>query len=226
MRTLFAFILVSALALAGGIPSTKTIQGDYIEARTADVVVGSCFANSEVGQMGELAVFGWRVNQGAWQGVNLDGLAVVAAVRASHTLGDVHHTSYPVKAVLIIDEKANLEQRLALRAFAQKMGGDLLQDIAKVHYQPVTLEFENNNVHTMKATLTAGQMASIRTRESNEGDHACKNAELWYQPLTKVNHAMPTFSLANTFKGDGLGVTWSNPDKLSSYVGSFSISAE
>ena len=58
---------------SAGIPS-HSIYGDYVEARTADVYTGPCFANSEVGLVGELAVFGWKINKGSWHGVSLDGL--------------------------------------------------------------------------------------------------------------------------------------------------------
>src|SRR2546426_12655997 len=143
MRTLVAFFLATALCFAAGIPS-QNVRGSYIEARTADVYTGPCFANSEGGLVGELAVFGWKIDKGSWQGVSLDGLSVVGAVKASATLGDVYHTSYPVKSVLIIDDTASLEQRAALRSFAKKMGGDLLQDIVRVDYRPITLDFENN----------------------------------------------------------------------------------
>ena len=112
---------------------------NYVEARTADVYTGPCFANSEVGLTGQLAVFGWKVTKGSWDGVQLDDLGVVGVVRASSTLGDVYHTAYPVKAVLIVDERANPEQRLALQSFAKRMGGDLLQDVVRVEYQPIDL---------------------------------------------------------------------------------------
>ncbi|MBI1786730.1 MAG: DUF1326 domain-containing protein [Acidobacteria bacterium] len=225
MTKYLLFVLVSGLVFAAGIP-TNSIQGDYIEARTADVVNGPCFANSEAGLVGELAVFGWKVNKGAWQGVSLDGLSVVAAVRASATLGDVYHSVYPVKAVLIVDERATPEQRLALRGFAQRMGGDLLQDVVRVDYQPISLDFDGGDIHSMKATLTAGSLARIQTRAIHASDHLCPNVELWYQPLTKVNHSMPVFALAHSFQGQGLGATWSSPDKRSSFVGSFVTPAE
>src|SRR6266542_6195237 len=115
-KILGATFLTLAMAAAGfsaGIPS-RSIYGDYVEARNADVYTGPCFANAEVGLMGELAVFGWKVKQGSWDGVNLDGLSVVGVVRAKHTLGDAYNSFYPVKSVLIVDEKANAEQRLAL----------------------------------------------------------------------------------------------------------------
>src|SRR2546430_17370054 len=133
MRKLVPFLLTARVCFAGGIPS-QNIRGEYIDARTADVYTGPCFANSESGLVGELAVFGWKVDKGSWQGVDLDGLSVVGAVKASATLGDVYHPYYPAKAVLIVDERATPEQRIALRGFAQKMGGELLSDIVRVEY--------------------------------------------------------------------------------------------
>jgi len=215
-----SLLFLASLGFAAGIPSGN-IYGEYVEARTADVFTGACFANSEVGLMGELAVFGWRVTKGSWKGVSLDGLSVVGVVRANHTLGDPHESIYPVKSVLIVDSRANVEQRLALRSFAQKMGGDLLQDIVRVEYQPVELAFEKNDMHSMKATLTAGALAKIQTRAISEGDHLCRNEQVWYQPLTKLDHAMPVYVTAHNFKGEGLGVNWSSPDKRSSFIGSF-----
>ena len=111
--------LLAATCLAAKLPTTN-VHGAYVEARTADVYTGPCFANGEVGQTGKLAVMGWHVDKGSWEGVNLDGLSVMGVVRAHNTLGDFAETSYPVKAVIIVDEKANPEQRLALRRLRSK----------------------------------------------------------------------------------------------------------
>src|SRR3984893_10159051 len=191
MKKFVPFLLSASLCFAGGIPS-HSIYGDYIEARTADVYTGPCFANSEAGLIGNLAVFGWKVDQRSWQGVDLDGVSVVAAVKAKNTLGNVYETAYPVKAVLIIDEKATPEQRMALRSFARKMGGDLLEAIVEVDYQTISLTFVNNDMHSMQATLTAGALANIQTRAMNEGDHICRNEETWYPPLTKTKPPKPS----------------------------------
>src|SRR5579863_1593844 len=102
--TLFTVSLcLAAPMFAGSLPTTQ-LHGEYIEARTADVYTGPCFANSEVGLTGDLAVMGWKIDQGNFDGVNLDGLSVMGAIHASNTLGNVIDTVYPVKAVLIIDE--------------------------------------------------------------------------------------------------------------------------
>lgn len=218
-------LAVAGLAFGAGI-GAHNIYGNYVEARTADVYTGPCFANSEVGLVGNLAVFGWKVTKGSWQGADLDGLSVVGVVRAHHTLGDVYESAYPVKAVIIVDSRANTEQRLALQSFAKYMAGDLLQDVVRVDYQPIELTFADNNIHSMQASLTAGNLARISTRALAEGDHICRNEEVWYRPLTKLDHAMPAYALANQFAGQGLGTTWSNPDKRSSFIGSFSVNAE
>lgn len=220
-----SFLTLSGLAFAAELQN-HNIYGNYVEARTADVYTGPCFANSEVGLVGNLAVMGWKVTKGSWQGVSLDGLSVVGVLRAHHTLGDVYESAYPVKAVLIVDSRANIEQQRALQAFAKHMGGDLLQDVVKVDYQPIELTFADNNIHTMQASLTAGNLAKITTRALAEGDQICHNEEVWYRPLTKVDHAMPAYSLANQWEGDGLGTTWSNPDKRSAFVGSFVTESE
>lgn len=224
-KTLSIGLFFTISAVAASIPS-RTIYGNYVEARTADVYTGPCFANSEVGLEGKFAVFGWNVTKGSWQGVNLDGLSVVGVVRASNTLGDISQTYYPVKSILIVDQRASLEQRLALESFAKRMAGDLLQQVVKVDYAPISLGFENGDLHSMKATLVAGDLARIQTRALNGTDHICHNEEVFYPPLAKLDHAMPAVTVAHRFDGAGLGATWSSPDKRSAFVGTFSAPAE
>jgi hypothetical protein len=223
MKTLVLSLCLAGAVMAAGLQNRTQLRGDYIEARTADVFTGPCFANSEVDLVGNLAVFGWRVQKGEFQGVNLDGLSVVGVVRANNTLGNIHADAYPVKSVVIVDNRANTEQRQALMSFARRMGGDLLQDVVKTEYMPIELKFENDNMHSAKATLTAGSLATIQTRAINEGDHLCSNEITWYGPLTKLNHAMPAYALAHSYNGNGLDTTWSSPDKRSAFVGSFQL---
>jgi hypothetical protein len=218
--TVSLLLAVSMMAFSAGLTPTQ-VNGTYVEARTADIYTGPCFANAEVGLVGDLAVFGWKINKGTWQGVGVDNLGVVAVVKASNTLGDVNSSAYPVKSVLIVDDRANPEQRLALKSFAQRMGGDLLQDIVRVEYQPIDLKLENNDLHSAKAVLSAGTLAKIETRALGSHDKICGNEMTWYPPLTKVDHAMPAYTLANDFRGKGLGTVWSKPDQRSAFVASF-----
>ena len=78
-----SLVVFSAAGLAAAAGSNN-VRGEYIEARTADVYTGACFANSEVGNTGDVAVMGWRVGKGSFNGVTLDGLNVVAVDAKAH----------------------------------------------------------------------------------------------------------------------------------------------
>ncbi len=221
-KRVLSVLAFASLGMAASLPTD--VRGEYVEARTADVFVGRCFANGQMNQVGDLAVFGWSIRKGAYEGVNLDGLSVVGVVRANNTLGGAVDNAYPVKSVLIVDERATPEQRLALKSFAKRMGGDLLQDIVRIEYQPITFEVKDNNIHTAAATLKAGQLVQVATRAITDGDQLCHNSEALYPPLTKLEHAMPAYTLANSFRGQGLGTRWSSPGNSGSFVGTFQLS--
>jgi len=220
--SVFLSVFVVGAGLGASLPGSD-LQGTYMEARTADVYTGPCFANGEAGIVGKLAVMGWHVEKGRFEGVDLTGLGVVGVVRASDTLGFELGHAYPVKAVLIIDEEADAAQRTALRRFAQKMAGDLLSDVVRVDYAPISLEVAEGNIHGAKAKLMAGELARIETRSLMKTDEICTNEEVWYRPLTKVDHAMPAYTVAHSYQGQGLNTRWSTPDQRSSFVAQFHL---
>jgi hypothetical protein len=83
MRKLCLHAVVGlALMVLLAIPGSAAIKGDYIEARSADVYTGPCFANGEVGLVGNEAILAWRIKEGDWRGTSLNGLGVVAVVKA------------------------------------------------------------------------------------------------------------------------------------------------
>ena len=216
--------VAASVSFAATTPA-RSIHGNYIEARTADVYTGPCFANGEAEQVGREAVFGWKIDNGDWHGVDLSGLSVVAVIRSQHTLGLSSEPVNPAKAVLMVDNRASAEQRLALQSFARKMGGDLLADVVKVDYVPIELKIEGG-IHSGAAKLTAGSLAQIQTRAMSAADHVCGNEEVWYPPLTKTEHVMPAYALENSYNGSGLGETWSNRFKRSGFVGTFQVPVE
>lgn len=228
MKLLCTAAVLSAAAtisFAAGLPA-RGVSGNYMEARTADVYTGPCFANGEVEINGKEAVFGWKINNGAWKGVNLAGLGVVGVVRSQHTLGDIHRPINPAIAVLIVDSRATAEQRTALVAFAKSQAPDLLTNVVQVKSAPIELTVENGNIHGGAARLTAGSLAEIATRGMTEADHTCGNEDIFYPPLAKLEHAMPAYALENSYKGDGLDETWSIRFRRSSFIGTFQASPE
>jgi hypothetical protein len=214
--------LALALSIAG-LGVAADIHGQYVEARTADIYTGPCFSNSEVELTGNLAVLGWRIDKGAWQGVSLDGLSVMGVVHSDSTLGDFMHPDVVgARAVMIVDERATPEQRIALSQFAKHMGGDLLNNIVRTDARPIT--FSSGDMHSRQAKMVAGELAQVETRALEETDKICHNEAVWYQPLTQLQHAMAAYTVEQSYHGKGLNTTWSYPGKRSSYVGTFSVS--
>lgn len=249
---------VSALALLAGVPAAAAppaapppgISGDYLEARTADVYTGPCFANSEMDLAGKQAVVAWRVRQGAWQGVPLDGLAVVAAVRSAATLGDPFGGPLDASALLVVDRRATPVQRDALVAFARAMSGELLSRVVAVESAPIEMALGGQAERTDQAAsllaghaghhrlaaglavagvsgeahLKAGDWVDLTTRGIGPKDHLCGNEELFYPPLTAGRSrvtAVPAVTVAYDFRGPGLGMVWSSPGRRSAFVGHF-----
>jgi hypothetical protein len=222
MRLMTGLILAAALMTAGVLPK-NSVQGVYVEARNGDVYTGACYANAEVNLMGELALMGWAIEKGSFNGVALDGLGVAGVIKAGATLGDVHSKNYPVKASLVVDEKATPEQRQALLAFAKHMAGDLFADVTNIEAQPFSLDVKNNNIHLASVKFTAGKVVNIETRGMAEGDKICRHEEVWYDPLTKVDHAMPAYSLTAKFDGEGLGTKFNAAEKRGAFVATFHL---
>jgi len=211
-----------ALMMVLAVPGSGAIKGDYIEARSADVYTGPCFANSEVGLVGNEAILAWKINEGDWNGTSLNGLGVVAVVKAHATLGDPYHSAYPAQSILIVDQRANGRQRLALQAFAEAMAGKLLSHVVRVDAAPIQLTLAQGEEHGT-ARLAAGNLARIETRSLCHGDDICGNEFVYYPPLVRLAHAMPAFTLEDSFQGKGLDVVWNHMGKRSAFVGSFSL---
>lgn len=218
MSKVWAVIFFFAAAVTPVGARDTQIAGDYLEVRTADVYAGACFANAEVGLIGKEALIAWHVTRGSWQGIPLQGLSVMAVVKAKATLGDPHANPFPTRAIIIVDEKADPRQQEALVGFAHSMAGDLLQDIVRVERTRIDMKIEKDGY----ASLKAGHIADLKTRAIHGEDHLCGNEKIYYPPLTEVAAAVPGFTLVHEFRGEGLDSTWSLPGKRSAFIGAFS----
>ena len=215
------FVLFAFLLLTVPFTFAQKISGDYIETRSADVYTGQCFANGEVNLVGNEAIMGWHVDRGAWDGVALDGLNVVAVVRAKATLGDPYANPYPAKAVLVVDEAATTKQRAALVSFVHQQTGKLTENVEKVIYTTIDMAVVRSAEHHGMALLRAGNFVTVRTRGINGHDHICGNEVTFYPPLTETAMAMPAVAERDEYQGPGLDDTWSNSGKRSAFVGTF-----
>lgn len=216
-----AAALIFAAPVLAGTPadtSATTISGDYAEFRTADVYTGPCFANGEVGLTGDEAVLAWRVKSGSWEGVKLDGLSVLAVVRASATLGNPYSNPLPARAVMIVDSRATAEQRGALVRFAQAQAGPLLATVVAVESSPIAFDLgtQHGTVSVVSNTV------KISTRPVMASDEICHNEDVFYPPLAaNLTHAMPAVTLQGSYQGNHLGKTWNDAGRRGAFVGHF-----
>jgi Protein of unknown function (DUF1326) len=227
--------LCGVLVLVGsGVAGAAGIRGDYIEARTADVFTGPCFSNAEVFIYGSQAVMAWKVTEGSFDGVDLSGLGVAAAVQGTTTFSQDEPGR--ARAILIVDEKADSRQREALVAMARSLGGSRLSNVVEVRSARISLKVEPHAMaeagdaaeahgmpHAPAASFWAPGLASIVTRPLDERDHACGNEVVAYEPLSRGARVLPAYTLGHQFKGQGLESRWDDPNCRSSFVGRFAL---
>jgi hypothetical protein len=152
--------------------------------------------------------------------VSLDGLSVVAVVLAGNTLGLEQNS--PGKAVIIVDSKASEAQRAALVRFAKQQGGKLVENVAKVHAESITINgcpCKQNACFELDARI-----AKLKTRCLDvDHDKVCGNEFAFYPPLVQNVKATPAGVVEHAFRGQGLGQTWSDSDRRAAYVGTFEV---
>jgi hypothetical protein len=212
-----AVLLLMPVALS----AADVITGDYVESRTCDVYTGPCFANAESALAGKNAILAWSIESGAYQGVDLGGVKVIAAVSASDTLGwggNVVVNPEPIQSLLIVDDKASQAQREAVTRLLQERAGMTLGTISAVKSAPIELAVDHVN---MVAELKSGSSIKLLTRKLQRGDCICTNEEAFYPPLCEVDNAEPAYTIDGRFNTTGLGCTWSNPLTRSSYLATF-----
>jgi uncharacterized protein DUF1326 len=216
------FVAMLVLAATGltAKQSAPVISGDYLEVRSCDVYTGPCFANSEYGLAGKEGILVWSIREGSWKGVSLNGLSVIAVVRADGTLTDLRYEPRQGKAVLIVDEYATASQKEALKDFALSMTGKLITEVADV--KPARMEVAMRTCTKAGcASVKAGNLVEVTTRCLGSHDHICGNESAYYPPLTEVIGAYPAYTEHAAFKGQGLNETWEATGGRSAFLATF-----
>ena len=219
MKTALAFAAVVALSAASAIAGPAgSITGDYVEARTAEVFTGGCIMGSEAETMGRQAVLAWRITRGTFNGVSLDGLAVVAAIAGDHNLGireigGAAPTS--VKAAIMVDERATPAQRDSLVAMVKALSRGLADNVVEVKAVPIAFKRDGTSF-----TVKAGD-AELDVQTKIEHSVAC-GAMQWFTPLSAGTDAAIGLTNAQEFSGRSLGTKWTQVDRRSAFFGTFS----
>jgi hypothetical protein len=200
--------------VAGG---RNTVSGAYVEARTAEVFAGGCIMNSEAETVGKQAVLAWKVDRGAFNGISVDGLSVVAALAGDRNLGmtEMGGDKPAVRTAMFVDQRANAAQQIALVAMANELSKGLIGTIVQV--TPTAIEFAD---HGSEIAVSAGQVVLAVSKHLTH-EPTC-GAMQWFHPFASMDESAMGVANQNLFTGSALGTKWSDPNKRSAFFGTFS----
>jgi len=217
MKKIALTVALSSLTIATLAARPASVTGTYVEARTAEVFAGACVMNGEAATTGREALLAWKIDRGQVNGVSLDGLAVVAALAADTNLGihEIGGESTPARAAIYVDARANAAQRQALVAMVRSLSGNLIGSVVQETAAPI--EFADNG-HVITVSTDTVKLA---VEKHLNHDPSCGNKQ-WFNPLTKVDHAEMGNTDRNEFSAGALCTKWSDPNKRSSFFGTFS----
>ena len=205
--------LVAAPVLAGG----GSIKGSYVEARTAEVFTGACIMNGEAATTGREALLAWKVDRGSFDGVALNGLSVVAAVAgdANLSIREIGGDAATTRTALFVDERATPAQRAALVSMAKQLSNGVVNTV--VETTPTTIQFVDEG----QSIRVSAKALRLTVQKEMKHDPSCGGKQ-WFHPLSAVDGAAMGTTAENAFSGSALGTKWSDPNKRSSFFGTFS----
>ena len=215
------FVVAAVLAVVGaGVSADDTgrITGEYVEARTAEVFAGGCIMNSEAETMGRQALMAWRITSGSFDGVNLAGLTVAAAVAGDRNLGMREmggEEPTAVKAIITVDPRATAAQREALVKLVRELSRGLITHVVRVDVAPVRFATSQNYVE-----VSVPDSLLLTVNKEMKHDPSC-GAMQWFKPFTILADASMGVAEEHSFDGQGLNTKWSAPNKRSAFFGTF-----
>ena len=214
-------IVVALLGLAAAPVLTAkaaALKGTYVEARTAEVFAGGCIMNGEAGTTGREAILAWKVDRGRFDGVALDGFAVVAAVAADVNLGvrEIGGETARTRTAVFVDERATPAQRKALVAMAKRLSNGVIDAVVEV--TPTAIQFADEG----KDIRVAAKPVRLTVEKELSHDPTCGGKQ-WFHPLADVDTAAMGTTAENAYSGTSLGTKWSDPNKRSGFFGTFSF---
>ena len=217
MKKIALSCLLATLTLVTLSAKPASITGTYVEARTAEVFAGACIMNGEAATTGREALLAWKVDRGQVNGVSLDGLAVVAAIAADANLGihEIGGESTTARAALFLDSRATPAQRKALVTMVRSLAGNLIDSVVQETSAPIQFVDDGHEIRVSAATLR------LSVEKHLNHDASCGNKQ-WFSPLTTVDRAEMGTTSENSFSGPALCTKWSDPNKRSSFFGTFS----
>ena len=211
--TLVGIVCVGAVAFSSKAENT-TVQGDYVEVRTASVFAGACHFNGEVTTTGRDALMAWNVTSGAWNGVDLTGMRAIAVVSADDNLSNAQAGR---RSELIMDKSASHAQAVAMLDAIKSRYAEALGQIISVRTAPINFKHEG------KTYEVASAEAAINV-EAMPNDLCCRMPNLvWYSPLVSLGQRKVGYTVKALYAGHTVGDNWERAGENSAFYGNFTF---
>lgn len=202
-----------AVSAAGG---RGSLAGDYVEARTASVFAGACHYNGELTTTGKHAEMVWHVDRGSWDGVDVSGLTVLAAVSSTDNL---KNTAAQRESAIFIDAKATPAQAEALEAAIEQLYGASLGKVVSVKAAPISFQKTGEHFAVVAPGVSKLVVDAMPNRE------CCKQPNLvWYAPLVKIDGRRVGYTRASGITAAVLGEPWEKSGQNTAFYGEFDSS--
>jgi hypothetical protein len=217
MRSItLSIVLLSALATqVSATPTTNSLSGDYVEARTASVFAGACHYNGELVTAGKEAEMAWSIKEGTWNGVSLKGIVVLAAVSSTANLKD---TKAKRESVLYIDNKTTPEQEKALLAAMNTRYSKTLGKVISIKRTLLSFKREKDTFQVEAKGITT---MSVKPMPNSE---CCKMPnQVWYEPLVRIQNRKVGFTEASGVQEKSLRMNWQKELDNTAFYGTFTL---
>ena len=211
MRCMWVALLVTLSALPGW---AQSLRGDYIEARTCSVYAGGCHYSGEYVTAGREALLFWHIREGKWNGTDLSGVSVLAAVVADNNLAE---PSAQRRSVLYIDARASQAQREVITHLFNARYRELLGEVRSVKAVPIRFAREERQMSVEASGVATLQVSRYPCK------HCVQPHQVWYQPLAPILEAEVASAKLAAYRDRQLGTVWQRAEENSVFVGEFRL---
>ncbi|MDX6496781.1 MAG: hypothetical protein QOG23_41 [Blastocatellia bacterium] len=218
MRRFWIVILLGVVSIgAAGLTSqaeNTSVQGDYVEVRTASVFAGACHFNGEVTTTGRDALMAWNVKSGKWDGVDLTGVRAIASISADDNLSSPQARR---RAEVIVDKSASHAQAVAMLGAIKSRYAEALGEIVSVRSAPISFKHEGQTyeVNSPEASIDV---------EAMPNDLCCRMPNLiWYSPLVPLGQRKVGYTVKALYAGHAVSDNWERAGENSAFYGNFTF---
>ncbi len=172
LLSLIAFCVLAQSTLISS--ASEPIIGHYLESKSTRIWLGPTHKNGILqktgphNHRGDFVILGWSVEKGEWEGQNLKGLKVAAAIRVDGSLEFLNKSK--LKSVLFIDKKANEKQSRALISLAHNLGKKYIHNVIDV--RRTNIQFERRSLQETLAESEGATHAQPAHDHGHDHDHA------------------------------------------------------